>query len=447
MRNALTKIRSCAAIAAAFSLLVVSGVSYAASAVSPASSNGAGFDDAALVKRGEYLARAADCAACHTAKGGKPFAGGLPLPTPIGTVYSTNITPDGQSGIGSYTYADFDNALRHGKSKAGYTLYPAMPYPSYARIQPDDVKALYAYFMHGVTPVQQPRTPNGIRWPLSMRWPLALWRIAFAPDAAAAVSPQAADSQTVSLERGRYLVEGVGHCGACHTSRGALLQEKALTDDGGPAFLQGGVVEQWFANSLRDDRVDGLGDWTRDDIVMFLKAGRNAHSAAFGGMRDVVLDSTQYMTDADLNSIAMYLQSLAPARQQASLAYSDEAAVALHAGHTGMRGARTFLDNCAACHRSDGKGYDGVFPRLALSATVNAQDPTSLVSLVLHGASMPGTRHAPTVFTMPAFGQRLDDQQVADVVTFIRGAWGNRAPAVDADEVRRIRKSSTVSGR
>jgi alcohol dehydrogenase (quinone), cytochrome c subunit len=443
MRNALTKLRSCAAVAVAFTLFAGSGA-----AAFAASSNGAagGADDVALIKRGEYLARVGDCAACHTAKDGKPFAGGLPLQTPIGTVYSTNITPDAQTGIGNYTYADFDNALRHGTSKAGYTLYPAMPYPSYARIQPNDVKALYAYFMHRVPAVHQPRTPNGIRWPLSMRWPLALWRIAFAPEVAhevaAGADAQATDGAAMSLERGRYLVEGLGHCGACHTSRGTLLQEKALTDGGGPAFLQGGVVEQWFANNLRDDRADGLGEWSRDDIVAFLKAGRNAHSAAFGGMRDVVLDSTQYMSDVDLNSVAAYLQSLAPARQQAALVYSDQAALALHAGQTTAPGARTFLDNCAACHRSDGKGYEGVFPRLALSSTVNAQDPTSLVSLVLHGASMPGTASAPTVFTMPAFGQRLNDQQVADVVTFIRGAWGNQAPSVDADTVRRIRKAS-----
>ncbi|WP_042270238.1 cytochrome c [Paraburkholderia heleia] len=441
MRNALTILRSCAAVAVAFTLFAGPNA-LALAASSGAAGVAADGDGAALVKRGEYLARVADCAACHTAKGGQPFAGGLPLQTPIGAVYSTNITPDADTGIGRYTYADFDKALRHGVAKAGYTLYPAMPYPSYARIQPDDVKALYAYFMHGVAAVHQPRTPNGIRWPLSMRWPLALWRTAFAPDVAIATNAQAADGDTVSLERGRYLVEGLGHCGACHTSRGMLLQEKALTDHGGPAFLQGGVVEQWFANNLRDDRVDGLGDWSRDDIVAFLKAGRDAHSAAFGEMRDVVIDSTQYMSDADLGSIADYLQSLAPARQHASLVYSDAVALALHAGHPDSPGARTFLDNCAACHRSDGNGYEGVFPRLALSSTVNAQDPTSLISLVLHGASMPGTKTAPTVFTMPAFGQRLNDQQVADVVTFIRGAWGNQAPAVDADAVRRIRNSS-----
>jgi mono/diheme cytochrome c family protein len=398
--------------------------------------------DAALVKRGEYLARAGDCIACHTAKGGKPFAGGLPLATPLGTVYSTNITPDAQTGIGSYTYADFDRALRHGVAKDGYSLYPAMPYPSYARVQPDDVKALYAYFMHGVEAVHQTRVANTIPWPLSMRWPLSLWRRAFAPGVALQADAAALDGSTVSLERGRYLVEGLGHCGACHTSRGTLLQEKALNDAGGLSFLRGGVVEQWFANNLRDDRADGLGDWSSDDIVTFLKAGRNAHSAAFGGMHDVVQDSTQYLSDADLNSIAQYLQALAPAGQRASLVYSDLQAQALHAGQTTLPGARTFLDNCAACHRSDGKGYEGVFPRLALSSTVNAQDPTSLINIVLHGASMPATHTAPTVFTMPSFAQRLDDRQIASVVTFIRSAWGNAAPAVDVEAVQRVRKQS-----
>jgi len=296
--------------------------------------------------------------------------------------------------------------------------------------------------MHGVGPVHQARVANTIPWPLSMRWPLSLWRRAFAPGVALQADAAALDGNTVSLERGRYLVEGLGHCGACHTSRGTLLQERALNDAGGLSFLGGSVVEQWFANNLRDDRADGLGDWTSDDIVAFLKAGRNAHSAAFGGMHDVVQDSTQYLSDADLNSIAEYLQALAPAGQRASLVYSDAAAQALHAGQTTLPGARTFLDNCAACHRSDGKGYEGVFPRLALSSTVNARDPTSLINIVLHGASMPATQTAPTVFTMPSFAQRLDDRQIASVVTFIRSAWGNAAPAVDVEAVQRVRKQS-----
>ena len=411
--------------------------------------NAANAADAALIQRGEYLARAGDCVACHSAPAGKPFAGGLPLQTPIGTVYSTNITPDKETGIGNDSYDDFDRALRHGVSKRGYALYPAMPYPSYARVKPDDVKALYAYFMQGVTPVHQQPPENGIPWPLSMRWPLGVWRSAFAPDVAIATTTATAaagggtGSDAAMLARGQYLVEGLGHCGACHTSRGMLLQEKALTDGAGPAFLGGGAVEHWFANNLRSDQSDGLGGWSRQDIVTFLKTGRNDHSAAFGGMHDVVVDSTQHMSDDDLNAMAMYLQSLkaaAPATPKA--AYDATAAKRLHAGQTTAPGAREFLNNCAACHRTDGKGYVGVFPTLALSSTVNAKDPASLIHIVLRGSSMPATQGAPTVFTMPGFAPRLTDQQVADVVSFIRSSWGNQSATVTASAVSKVRAAS-----
>jgi mono/diheme cytochrome c family protein len=422
-------------------LLLGASASAFAAAVSAAPASGA---DAALIQHGEYLARAGDCMACHTAKGGKPFAGGVPLATPIGTIYSTNITPDAKTGIGGYTYDDFDRALRHGVAKAGYTLYPAMPYPSYAKIRPDDVRALYAYFMHGVAPVDSPARQNGIPWPLSIRWPLGVWRSVFAPAVASDVAASPADNEM--LARGRYLVEGLGHCGACHTARGVMLQEKALTDGGGPAFLNGGTVEQWFANDLRSDDAEGLGAWSTADIAQFLKSGRNAHSAAFGGMRDVVVDSTQYLSDDDLTAIATYLKSLAPAAPAAqALAYSNATAGALRAGHPATLGARLFIDNCAACHRTDGKGYAEVFPSLALSSTVNAADPVSLIHIVLDGSTMPGTASAPTQFTMPGFAQRLSDEQVAEVVTFIRSAWGNRAPSVSADDVRKARGTVTAA--
>jgi len=396
-------------------------------------------NEAALVKRGEYLARAADCMACHTARGGKPFAGGLPLQTPIGVIYSTNITPDKATGIGDYRYDDFDRALRHGVAKNGDTLYPAMPYPSYASVKPTDVKALYAYFMHAVPAVHRSQTANEIPWPLSVRWPLALWRHAFVP---AAATDQVADASATDsqLARGRYLVESLGHCGACHTSRGTVFEEKALTDAGGSAFLSGAVVEQWFAKNLRSDMADGLGQWSDDDIVAFLRSGRNAHSAAFGGMSDVVQQSTQYLNDGDLHSIAAYLKSLQPAGTgSAQMTYDDTAAKALHAGELTSPGARIFVNNCAACHRTDGKGYAAVFPRLALSSTVNSSDPTSLIHIVLRGSAMPGTPSAPTSFAMPGFSQRLSDQQVADVVSFIRSSWGNHAPSVNASTVSKVR--------
>jgi mono/diheme cytochrome c family protein len=196
--------------------------------------------DAQLIKHGEYLSRAADCVACHTATNGKPYAGGLPLESPIGTIYSTNITPDKETGIGNYSFADFDRAVREGVGKNG-SLYPAMPYTSYANITPDDMKALYAYFMHGVTPVKQQNKDTEIPWPLSMRWPLGIWRAMFAPDVATGGSPaagqQAAAGGDAQVLRGRYLVEGLGHCSTCHTPRGFALQEKASTDAEGNEFL------------------------------------------------------------------------------------------------------------------------------------------------------------------------------------------------------------------
>ncbi|MBG7621603.1 cytochrome c [Herbaspirillum sp. AP02] len=391
--------------------------------------------DQQLVQRGEYLAKAGDCVACHTAKGGKPFAGGLSIDTPVGKVYSSNITPDKDNGIGSYSEEDFDRALRHGIRKDGASLYPAMPYPSYAKVKPADVKALYAYFMNGVKAEPTPNRNVDIVWPLSMRWPLSIWRKVFAP--AVAVDGVADNSP---LLRGQYLVEGLGHCGACHTPRGVGMQEKALTDDSSQ-YLSGGVIDGFLANNLRGDARDGLGNWTEADIVAFLKTGRNSHSAAFGGMADVVAESTQHMTDEDLSAMAKYLKSLKPVKDGIpALAYDDKTHQALRKGSDQSPGAMAFLNNCAACHRSSGKGYDETFPTLALSPTVNAENPASLIRIVLEGAEMPWTHKAPTQFAMPGFASRLSDQEVADVVTFIRSSWGNQASSVSASDVAKVRK-------
>jgi mono/diheme cytochrome c family protein len=392
-----------------------------------------------LIKRGEYLARVGDCVACHTATGGKPFAGGLAMETPIGTVYSSNITPDKTNGIGGYSEAEFDQALRHGIRKDGASLYPAMPYPSYAKVKPADVKALYAYFMNGVKAEPTPNRAVDIPWPLSMRWPLSIWRVVFAP---AVAGDDVADAGNAQIALGRYLVEGLGHCGACHTPRGVGMQEKALTDDSAQLFLSGGVVEGYLASNLRSDSRDGLGKWSEQDIVDFLKTGRNGHSAAFGGMADVVSNSTQHMTDADLLAIAKFLKSLSPVRPgEAPLVYDDKTHLALRKGSDQSNGAMTFLNNCAACHRTTGHGYDQTFPALALSPTINAKDPASLIKIALQGAVMPGTKVAPTQFGMPGFADRLSDADLADVLTYIRSNWGNHAPAVTADMVAKVRKS------
>lgn len=395
------------------------------------------------VLRGQYLARAGDCIACHSAAGGKPFAGGLGMASPIGKIYTTNITPDKATGIGNYTLEDFDNALRHGIAREGYTLYPAMPYTSYAYVKPDDVKALYAYFMQGVAPVSQVNRPTDIAWPLSMRWPLVVWRKMFAPTPVANAGP-GLDGDKIAL--GRYLVTGLGHCSTCHTPRGVAFQEKAGSDADGPAFLSGAPLDGWLARSLRGDKVDGLGDWSEQDIVALFKTGRNRHGAAIGSMTDVVQHSTQYLTDPDLEAVAAYLKTLPALGADAPVpAYVGTEAKAMFDGSTRDVGALLYLDNCAACHRSSGKGYDGVFPALAQNGTVNAQDPSSVIHIILKGAEMASTQSAPAHFAMPGFADRLTDAEVARLATFVRKTWGNRAPEVNARQVGAMRKETQAA--
>jgi len=399
-----------------------------------------------LVKQGEYLARAGDCVACHTAKGGKPFAGGLPMETPIGTIYSTNITPD-KTGLGDYSFEDFDQAVRHGVAKNGSTLYPAMPYPSYAKVSESDMQALYAYFTKGVEPVAQANKDSDIPWPLSMRWPLAGWRWMFAPKVEDYQAQAGADPV---ISRGAYLVEGLGHCGACHTPRALTMQEKSLSASDGSAFLSGSApLEGWIAKSLRGDHKDGLGSWSEDQLVQFLKTGRSDRSAVFGGMSDVVVHSMQYMSEDDLTAIARYLKSLpAVDPKDQPHQYDKQVADALWKGDDSKPGASVYIDNCAACHRTDGHGYTWVFPALAGNPVLQTADATSLINIVLNGGTLPATHTAPSTFTMPAFAWRLSDQEVADVVSFVRGSWGNKGQPVKASDVANLRKNDmqTTSG-
>lgn len=397
---------------------------------------------AAQIQRGEYLARAGDCVACHTKAGGQPFAGGLSMATPIGNIYSTNITPDKQTGIGEYSYDDFQKAVRHGVAKNGDTLYPAMPYPSYAVVSDEDMQALYAYFMHGVQPVAQANQDSDIPWPLSMRWPLAIWRGMFAPDVKAF---QPIKGQDAVLARGQYLVEGLGHCGACHTPRSLTMQEKALNDNEGSDYLSGSSapIDGWTASNLRGDNRDGLGRWSEDDLVQFLRTGRNDQTAVFGGMTDVVEHSLQHLSPEDATAIARYLKSLgARDPNQVGFKSDDAVAKALWKGDDSKPGASVYVDSCAACHKTDGSGYKRFFPELRGNAVAQAEDPTSLIHIVLSGATLPGVKGAPSSITMPAFGWRLNDQQVADVVNFIRSSWGNSAKQqVSASDVARVRKT------
>jgi alcohol dehydrogenase (quinone), cytochrome c subunit len=396
--------------------------------------------DAASIERGRYLAVAADCSACHTAPGGKPFAGGLAIDSPLGAIYSTNITPHEESGIGKFTLNDFDRAVRHGIDDEGVTLYPAMPYPSYAVLSDSDIADLYAYFMHGVEPAPGTERENGIPWPLSMRWPVAIWRKLFAPSPDAPAFNASRYPDPV-VARGAYLVQGPGHCGTCHTPRAITLQEKAL-DDSSTSFLAGGQrIGGWVAVNLRGNVGDGLGGWSKEDIVATLRSARNAQQAVIGApMSDVVVHSTQNLSEADLQAIAAYLKTLAPTSGDAPKFAADPAtATALAAGHEANRGAELYDDNCAACHHTDGAGSPNALPKVAGNSSVLAPDPNSLIRLVLAGGALPGTTAAPSALGMPGFAWRLSNQEIAELLTFVRTSWGNQASRVTAGEVARVR--------
>jgi alcohol dehydrogenase (quinone), cytochrome c subunit len=396
--------------------------------------------DQTLIKKGEYLARAGDCFACHSVTNGKPFAGGLGMETPIGKIYSSNITPDKKAGIGDWSFEDFDKLMRTGVTKAGYTVYPAMPYPSYSRLSQADMQALYAYFMHGVKADPTPSRKSDIVWPLSMRFPLTIWRWAFAPKPEA-YQPPAANVANAQILRGAYLVEGLGHCGACHTARGVGMQEKSLTGNGHSDFLAGGqVIDGWNVPSLRNEHGGGLARWSTADIVDFLKTGRNGHTASFGAMNDVVAHSTQYLSDADLTSMAVYLKSL-PAHNDAKPFVADKTvATQLFNGKPASSGALVYLNKCAGCHRSDGVGYGKAFPALAGNAVLQTKDATSAINIILSGGAVPSTNTAPSALTMAPYAKELNDQQVADVVNFIQTSWGNQGGTVTPKDVAKVRK-------
>jgi mono/diheme cytochrome c family protein len=392
-----------------------------------------------VIARGAYLARLGDCAACHSIPGRPAFSGGLRMAIPIGAIYTTNITPDSKNGIGRMSLDDFDRALRFGVAE-GHSLYPTMPFTSYYNTRPDDVAALYTYFKYGVPPAAVANRTNDIVFPLSMRWPLTFWRWFFAPTPKPFMPSAGMESP---LSQGAYFVEGLGHCGECHTPRALTMQVKATTPAGGAAYLSGAVIENYFAPSLRNSGPGSLGTWSEEELAQFLVTGANDQGIAFGSMSDVIIHSTQYMTHADALAAAKYLKSLRnpdeePARR---FAYDEIEHLVLKNGDASKAGARIYLDNCAACHRPDGVGYERVFPRLAGNPVVEARDPRSLISIVLDGSQTPRTAHTPAQFTMPRFAWRLSDEDVADVVNFVRTSWGNRASSASAADVAKLRGS------
>jgi thiosulfate dehydrogenase len=379
--------------------------------------------DSALVERGAYLARLGDCVACHTSEGGKDMAGGLAFDTPMGRIYSTNITPDPTTGTGRYTLADFEGALRRGVNAKGENLYPAMPYPSFTKISDQDVKALYAYFMKGVAPVEQANEPNEMRFPFNIRLGLSFWKAAFFDDRRFAEDP----SKDAQWNRGAYIVEGLGHCGACHTPRGIGMQEVTTTADI-KSYLSGSTIGRWRAVSLRNL-------WSEQEIAEFLKTGANAHAAAYGNMTQVVHDSTQHFSNDDLAAVGHFLKSL-EAREAASGVATGAGGIPASLYTT--RGGLGYDQFCSACHRRDGRGAPGVFPPLAGNDSVVSDDPTSVIHIALTGWTEAATRFSTHAFSMPEFSS-LTDAELAEILTFVRASWGNKGGAVTAADVKQWR--------
>jgi mono/diheme cytochrome c family protein len=381
-----------------------------------------------VIARGRYLATAADCGACHTKPGGKPYAGGVALETPFGTLVGPNITPDRDAGIGAWTDDEFVAALHDGRGRGGVRLFPAMPYPAYTKMSREDALAIRAY-LQTIQPVPDRIEPNQLPFPLSIRFNMAVWNaLNFTPGR---LEPDPAKS--TEWNHGRYLVDALGHCGACHTPKTYLGADK------NSAYLQGGRLQGWFAPNITADNRKGIGGWSIDELVSYLKTGANKDAIATGDMTEEIVHSSSHMTDDDLKAIAVYLKSLVPegAIAPPALAASDPHMVA---------GQAIYKDSCAACHADAGTGSPGLFARLAGSHTVQSDDPTTLIRVVLAGAQGAGTADAPTSPAMPSFGWRLNDAQVASVLTYIRNSWGNAASAVSPDQVSAARGSQVSSG-
>jgi mono/diheme cytochrome c family protein len=400
---------------------------------------GASSAPSTAVERGAYLAKAADCAGCHTAaKNGAPYAGGLEMNSPFGTIVSSNITPDKRHGIGSYSYDEFARALREGVARNGKRLYPAMPYPSFVKITDEDMRALYAYMMQGVPPVATTPPPSRVPFPFNQRWALAAWDWLFAPSGT--FKPRA--GRDAAWNRGAYLVQSLGHCGSCHTPRGAAYQERGY-DESSKEYLAGGINDNWYALNLRGDPGSGLGRISRDDIASFLKSGHGGGMVTFGSMVQTVEDSLQYLSDDDLRAMATYLKTLPATGAPDGQFLADNAKPALKTRAPDVPpviGAAVYASFCAECHRPRGGGVANAFPKLAGNPSVISEDTTSLIRLLVEGGNSSATQHGPPRQAMPAFAGTLTDVQIAQVLTFVRASWGNDARPVTTNDVASLRR-------
>ncbi|MGZ5179702.1 MAG: c-type cytochrome [Ramlibacter sp.] len=380
-----------------------------------------------VINRGEYLARAGDCVACHTAPNGKPFAGGRPMPTPFGALFVPNITPDDETGIGLWSADEFYRMMHTGVSRNGSLLYPAMPFASYTKVTRADSDAIYAYLM-SVNPVKQANRPHELKFPFNNRDLLLGWRTLYFKEGEYVADPK----QSPEWNRGAYLVQGLGHCAMCHTAINALggsSESKAF---------EGGMIpnQNWYAPSLTSNREAGLGNWDTKDIADLLQVGVSHRGTTYGPMAEVVYNSLQYLTDEDARAMAVYLKAL-PQRDSEPPPTSQARLVDPRVMETGRR---VYAAQCAMCHGDEGKGHPPSYPPLAGNQSITMASPVNSIRMVLNGGYAPGTRKNPRPHGMPPFSHILNDDEVAAVVTYIRVAWNNSGTPVSAAQANDLRK-------
>jgi mono/diheme cytochrome c family protein len=372
------------------------------------------------IERGKALTVAADCASCHTQDPAKPFAGGKRIDTPFGAIYSPNLTPDRETGLGGWSDADFSRALRNGVAPDGARYYPAFPYPHFTKMTRDDLLALRAY-LATLAPFRNATPPPQLRWPLNYRVVMRAWNFLFFRPGLFEPDQQ----KSPAWNRGGYLVEGAAHCGACHTPKNLFGAERRDRAFGG------GLVQGWFAPRLDSAGRSGLKSWSVDDIVEYLQSGRNGRSHAGGLMAEVVVNSTSKMSDGDLRAIAVYLKDLPSGAPEPVITPPGQAEMAA--------GAAVYAHSCVACHEADGSGAPRIYPPLPGNANLQSDDPASTLRIILDGAETLTTPRAPNTGSMPGYARQLSDQEIADVANYIRNSWGNAAPPVTPAQVSKAR--------
>lgn len=376
------------------------------------------------VEKGRYLAVLGDCAACHTAKADQPYAGGVPIETPFGRLVGANITPDRETGIGTWTFEEFDRAMSEGIGKGGVHLYGAMPFTAFTRVTRDDNRALWAY-LQTLQPIHSEVETNQLPFPFNQRASLIGWN--WLNFDKGEYRPRL--DKSAEWNRGAYIVEGLGHCGTCHTPKNLIGGDK--TD----RALQGAVVQEWMAPDITPDPRTGIGRWTEQELMEYLKTGANRYDIASGPMAEEVDHSSRHWTEADLKAVAVYLKQsgLESGREKAPAPLKpDDARM--------VAGRAIYADRCSACHTPDGQGIPGLFPRLADAPLVNSDNATSMIRVVLAGSRAGATGAAPTAPSMPSFDRYLSDQDIANVLTYVRNSWNNAAAPVGPDDVKDLRE-------